>query len=1441
MNPLEPVKEPVGINRYKIGTSGANQILLRSSDTLPEGKNVNIQTNDIIQRGLSLAGKGLNSLGKTRYSFKATKQLRHNQTPSEASRNTKNENSTDNPSNIPDKETVDKLFDEMLDSGKYFWGSAQNNLQNVSIERKWQLIQRIRQSDEERNENDKNNNSKISTQNDQYFLENLKYCLQDPSKRLKSLYQLEKRLRQKSFLSAYVSGEYYSDLVDLIPDVSTDIEYAYLSTFKTLMNNMEVRIQILNNFILITYFVDSMINDVSPIRIKLQICHLLLLLTYLDSEKGYDIIWISLEKKLQLWFNDIAEIIDNPEDILQNIYNNKSIIQFPHPEQVITEYLSSFLFLVNSIIEAYPSFNKKEFIIEQLRNLEIHKLLYKMEKFESTTIKEQIQNYKIKEEGVRMRINNEAPIFPTLSYGPTLQSLVEKTQNTPLEQPFGDLVKSLSAMLDTRTYSESIKLYKALSSMLAYLLGKFQTDVDDSLSPDSLLHESLERLIDGLQSDDIARRAMTDLKDAQDRISLLTLDLKKVRSEKRLDDNELLTKLNYNSELLTSKEGELKTLELKNRTLEELLKDTRYKQERAETYGRHRYKLKGRPQSVFGSLRTTPDNQPDGKRSLNRSNSHLIRESKRMMSLSSVLGNASDTNLPCTMYSASQLGAFNRNTKGAVYNDGIGNSRVGNVAINSNYPLPEEGSINKEVFLSMTSDAEKCHSNPWSGGVLPGGNKNLTNNCQQVNEGTGDSKGSQMLGDGILYQNTKAVEEVNTLGTFKIRNLDGIESTDSFDDPSFVRSTGPYLALEGQQSVVSGISDTPQFGVGGPGGNNGTGSSIYLNQGSTELLDNGSIFDNTSEHQNGAIMFGKPILESVSGMKMSGMDDLTPISASVVATSIVPALPPPPPPPLPPQLSGDTKDDEDDKLSDKETDKPSDTENNGLSGPPAPPPPPPLPKSLTTKDSVVKHSAIKLKQIHWDKVDDVENTIWADQGSLENVFDKLKNGGILDDVNSMFKIKQTQRKIKKERNDDGKPRKLSFLSRDLAQQFGINLHIFSSISVEELVTKVLSCDTIIIKNIPVLEFFNKDDLVSIPQSILKKFEPFSSNYITGSTPTKSPTMLERSDEIFLKLCYNLRSYWGIRSQALLLAVTYEKDYYDLVYKLQKMDDAIRILKNSVKLKDVLYIIYTVGNYMNKRDVSGIRLSSLTKLVFVKSSSDNNLSFLHFIEKIIRFNYPDIYSFLDDLRVVDDISNISLESLDAECSQFERKINHVVHQVKEGKLSDPKLLHPNDQIISKIKYKINKAKTKSNLLSAQFKLTDNDIDKIMMLYGENPNDPECKRTFFKNIMDFVAVFKKCAKENIEKEEMDRVYEERKRLMEKKISLRKEDSVGSNEESVEDDAVDILLSQLRGVNSKPTKIRSRRKSSKALSKVDSKTSNEDELLERTQALMSDLQNI
>ena len=531
------------------------------------------------------------------------------------------------------------------------------------------------------------------------------------------------------------------------------------------------------------------------------------------------------------------------------------------------------------------------------------------------------------------------------------------------------------------------------------------------------------------------------------------------------------------------------------------------------------------------------------------------------------------------------------------------------------------------------------------------------------------------------------------------------------------------------------------------------------------------------------------------------------------------------------------------------------------------PPAPPLPNGLLPSSSVSINSTTvnlkatssekRLKQIHWDKVEDIKDTLWEDTFQRQETIKELQTDGIFSQIEDTFRMKSPT-KIANKKNaessvasssNNGKSsnelKKISFLSRDLAQQFGINLHMFSQLSDMEFVIKVLNCDNDIVQNVNILKFFCKEELVNIPRSMLNKYEPYSQG-----KDGKAVSDLQRADRIFLELCINLRFYWNVRSKSLLTLSTYERDYYDLIFKLQKIDDGISQLNRSLKFKSLMFIITEIGNHMNKRIVKGIKLKSLTKLAFVRSSVDQNVSFLHFIEKIIRIKYPDIYGFVDDLKNIEDLGKISLEHVELECHEFHKKIEDLVTQFQVGKLSSEENLDPRDQIIKKVKFKINRAKTKSELLIDQCKLTLIDLNKLMKYYGEDPNDKESKNEFFQPFIEFLAMFKKCAKENIEKEEMERVYEQRKSLLEMRTSSNKK-SNGNDEnegEEVNTDAVDLLISKLREVKKGPEPLR-RRKSTKLneiavnVNEGDVKTRKDEDhiLLERTHAMLNDIQNI
>lgn len=537
----------------------------------------------------------------------------------------------------------------------------------------------------------------------------------------------------------------------------------------------------------------------------------------------------------------------------------------------------------------------------------------------------------------------------------------------------------------------------------------------------------------------------------------------------------------------------------------------------------------------------------------------------------------------------------------------------------------------------------------------------------------------------------------------------------------------------------------------------------------------------------------------------------------------VPAPPPPPPPPLPALLGGD---------------KPT-----GGAPPPPPPPPPPLPPSLGPSSAIppppppppfpmlsamgakvadVKTPVVdpfaafprpknKMKQLHWEKFDnETDHTFWKDSQSATLATD-LKRRGVFDEIELIFAAKEIKKLATKKKEDVDK---FSFLPRDVSQQFGINLHSFNSLSDEELVAKILRCDKDVITNAAVLEFFGKEEIVEISNSLARNFEPYSSDYKADevSKPEKDPNELQRPDRIYLELIYNLQHYWKSRNRALKMAASYEKDYEDLMTRLRAIDEAVDVLKNSSNLKKVFEIILTVGNYMNDstKQAQGFKLSSLQRLSFIKDDK-NSMSFLHYVEKIVRIQYPELLGFVEELNKCVQISKYSIESISNECKEYAQSIKNVQSSIDIGNLSDVSKFHPQDRILKVVLPTLPKAKRKSELLLDQSKCTFGEFDRLMRYFGEDPSDSFVRNSFVSKFANFIADFKRANVENVKREEELRLYEQRKNL----VDAPRKSSSGDKQDGAKDDGddsnvMDSLLEKLKAAGparSEPTSARKR----------------------------------
>ncbi|SCU96699.1 LADA_0H02278g1_1 [Lachancea dasiensis] len=517
------------------------------------------------------------------------------------------------------------------------------------------------------------------------------------------------------------------------------------------------------------------------------------------------------------------------------------------------------------------------------------------------------------------------------------------------------------------------------------------------------------------------------------------------------------------------------------------------------------------------------------------------------------------------------------------------------------------------------------------------------------------------------------------------------------------------------------------------------------------------------------------------------------------------SLPPPPAPPPPPLLNPSS--------------------SSGV--PPPAPPPPPFAKSLpnqnhsTTSPLLQQSPSLfenyprptkRLKQLHWEKIDDAEDSIWKD-ANAGKFADELYQKGVLLKLETAFAAREIKSLAGKKKKDSDK---VSFLSRDVSQQFGINLHMYSALTVEQLVDKVLKCDRDFLDTPSVIEFLSKPEIVEVSTNLARNFLPYSidwegvSRVEDAKPPEKDPSELQRADHIYLELFVNLQTYWSSRMRAIKVITSYEKDYNDLVHKLRMIDKATCAIQQSQSLRSVLDIILAVGNFMNdtSKQAQGFRLATLQRLTFIKDDK-NSMTFLNYVETIVRETYPEFNSFIKELEPVIAAVKISIEQVAQDCKEYSQGIVNVERSVDIGNLSDSLKFHPNDRILLKVLPILPEARKKGDLLVDEMKLTLLEFDNLMKLFGEDAVDKFSRNSFFKKFADFLQEYKKAQSFNLKMEEEEKSYERKKKLVEdqqrraqeKKDAQTGEDDNGNSNENHtkggDRDVMDKLLERLKNV--------------------------------------------
>ncbi|KAG9244792.1 cytokinesis protein [Calycina marina] len=497
--------------------------------------------------------------------------------------------------------------------------------------------------------------------------------------------------------------------------------------------------------------------------------------------------------------------------------------------------------------------------------------------------------------------------------------------------------------------------------------------------------------------------------------------------------------------------------------------------------------------------------------------------------------------------------------------------------------------------------------------------------------------------------------------------------------------------------------------------------------------------------------------------------------------------PPPPPPPPPPPMMGSMP----------------------------PPPPPPMPGKMSGKflanqptyNAVptiglpVARSKKKLKALHWEKVDTPLTTHWAAHAPTaaekEEKYAELTRKGVLDEVEKLFLAKEIKQLGK---SASKKAEKKQIISSDLMRTFQISLSKFSSYPAEKVVQMVIHCDTDVLDNAVVMEFLQKEDMCNVPENTAKLMAPYSKDW-TGPDANKDnresdPLELTREDQIYLQTAYELHHYWKSRMRALSLTRTFEAEYDETSVKLKEVVAVSASLRDSVSLMNVLGLILDIGNYMNdsNKQASGFKLSSLARLGMVKDDK-NESTFADLVERIVRTQYPEWESFVDDIIGVVAAQKSNVELLQQDARRYIDNIKNVQMSLDSGNLSDPKKFHPQDRVSLVVQRCMKDARRKAEQMELYLEDMVRTYDDIMVFYGEDPSDPNARRDFFAKLAIFVTEWKKSREKNIVLDATRKRNEASMKRKNPNLNITSSSDGSAPPSPINNGAMDTLLQKLR----------------------------------------------
>ncbi|KAH7647819.1 formin-like family [Cryptosporidium bovis] len=407
----------------------------------------------------------------------------------------------------------------------------------------------------------------------------------------------------------------------------------------------------------------------------------------------------------------------------------------------------------------------------------------------------------------------------------------------------------------------------------------------------------------------------------------------------------------------------------------------------------------------------------------------------------------------------------------------------------------------------------------------------------------------------------------------------------------------------------------------------------------------------------------------------------------------------------------------------------------------------------------------KTKKLHWDKVENIQGTIWDIKDTIKLDFGNLEE---------IFGVESA--KPKKAAETTKKPKVMQILpDSKKAYNMSIALSKFNAYTFQQLRDAILDLDSKIL-TVEATEAL----LLMIPTP-----EEFAivKEYIDAGGDL---TQLDKPEQ-YVAAMIGIPMF-GARLNAQLFILSFENSFKELSTPLLEIISICNEIKTNIKLKKVFSIILSVGNMLNinteKGNAKGFRMSSLSKLCEVRSSTKPVKTLLQYISEIIWRDKPELLSLAEPLALVENAMRCDLGVIEGEIQSLNSSIEKITDTMKTAQKNNERAgpMGEKDPIAKILADFVSDAEPKVEDLVSTMSSVKENLEKMALYLGEPQNAisrivwPD----YFRVIWNFISNV-----ENVRKTKL----EEEKRLKQKQENLAKKEKAANT--------VKIRLSEKKSV--------------------------------------------